>query len=411
MRRLALATALTTTLCHPVAADGLLTEEAVLLREQQFDQRLDIDFPNSEARFAAARERQGELTEDQEVRLEDTIIRHADTLRRDAEFRETHDLPPRHGTDGESYGHTKAAECEGATHAEKLAWVALAGDKNWDFSCPDAQEIETAVAVDEDPAGVDAATVRASKAATEPVINGAASPIGGYKLTWESDGQGWTTIDRGYPASGHDGYGNVWDNGKNVSHANGVTTLSLTKCNDGGKQHCGAEITTRGLKDFTHGYVEVEARATDGRGQFPAALWMIGDGQWPNSGEIDVHETVKNGRDNDKAFFSAHWAGCGGKCQVSDPNPATVENMDGWNTYGIRRTPDKIEQIVNGKVTGTITRAQAAAKGGNYSVIFDKPMHLRADIGGDNRPGQWATHDSGQIDPGHVQIRNVKVYE
>lgn len=255
------------------------------------------------------------------------------------------------------------------------------------------------------------AGTESASAGLDTAVRGSAAPIGNYSLTWQSDGTGWSKKEAWHGPGGHAGYGDVWDEqGPNVSEGNGETTLSVTECNAGGKQWCGSEITTRGIKDdFVHGYVEIEAKIPDGKSLFPAPGWLLGNGKWPATGEIDFAELVNNTRDDGKVYFSTHWAGCGGKCQISDPHPPIVATKSSeWHTYGVERTHDYVRQYVDGQLTGEITREQAAAKGDGYSVIFDTPMHLRADIGSG---GAWAEAPGGARDPGQLQIRNVKVFE
>jgi beta-glucanase (GH16 family) len=62
----------------------------------------------------------------------------------------------------------------------------------------------------------------------------------------------------------------------------------------GGQDYASAKLFTKGLAQWTYGFVEVRARLACGRGLWPA-IWMLGSDDaagWPALGEIDIMEHV-----------------------------------------------------------------------------------------------------------------------
>jgi beta-glucanase (GH16 family) len=64
-----------------------------------------------------------------------------------------------------------------------------------------------------------------------------------------------------------------------------------------GSDFTSARLVTRGKGEWSQGRFEIRARMPGGRGTWPAiwmlpAVWDLGDGKWPDNGEIDIVEQV-----------------------------------------------------------------------------------------------------------------------
>src|SRR6267142_1417143 len=190
--------------------------------------------------------------------------------------------------------------------------------------------------------------------------------------------------------------------------ASGVLSLKTLFLNHpNGAAICGVELTTRNsFATFVHGSI-------DGRFQIPGnaqawpAFWLLGNGQWPASGEIDIFEFVNNGSQNGIPFFSLHWAAStagpdartwADTASWKYQSPAPLPNSTtGWHIRHVERTSEYIKVWIDGTLWSQVLRSDLAPIGGNFDVIFNEPMHIRVTISsGANAVGNWA------YDPNHA---------
>jgi beta-glucanase (GH16 family) len=148
-----------------------------------------------------------------------------------------------------------------------------------------------------------------------------------------------------------------------------------------GEKYTSTRITTAGKKEFKYGYIEARAKLPVGYGIWPA-FWMLGSniGQagWPLAGEIDILEYI--GREPDVAYTTLHFKerhggnALGHKTQMPD-----IE--DGFHTYAVNWTKDKIEFIVDDVVFFSYAPENKTVE--NWP--FDQPFFilLNTAVGGD----------------------------
>lgn len=129
-------------------------------------------------------------------------------------------------------------------------------------------------------------------------------------------------------------------------------------------------MDTRGKFAFTYGTVAARMRLPAGAGFWPA-FWVLGDGPWPATGEIDVMENV-----GDPAWVSAamHGPGYSGDTPIvrRAPFPAG-EDATGWHVYSADWAPDTITFRVDGRAVYAVARA-AVERYGPWA--FDNPKYL-----------------------------------
>lgn len=324
----------------------------------------------------------------------DFTSRWEDMKKRFAEFRGS-DLP-------EVDGGTEPEECTGATGAEKVAFktaaVTLGGlstgeAEDLDFSCDTGGEEAQATAG------------AAERRVGEELVARSGGIAGENGASWTDNGvKSFNTQEPWATGQCDLGYGEACMDPSNVKEAGDFIVLEGEQCEGQEKPYCGAEITTRGIKDIVNGTVEVKAIVDSAEGSFHAPGWLMGNGTgaegWPKTGEIDFAEGV--GTDG-KMYLTVHW-GDGQHYQISKPGAQV--NMEELNTYAVRKGPDEIVQIVNGEETAKITRAEVEAKGPGGSVLFDDPMHFRADKAAG---GGWALPNGGEMASGAVRIQKGSV--
>jgi len=129
----------------------------------------------------------------------------------------------------------------------------------------------------------------------------------GWKLVWsdEFDHDGLPDPAKwAYDAGvGHDGWGNhelefyTQARPENARVEQGHLVIEARREPWQGRAYTSARLVTKGKADWTHGRFEIRARLPLGRGTWPAiwmlpTVWNLGNGGWPDNGEIDIMEHV-----------------------------------------------------------------------------------------------------------------------
>jgi beta-glucanase (GH16 family) len=113
-------------------------------------------------------------------------------------------------------------------------------------------------------------------------------------------------------------------------------------------------INTRQKMEFTYGTASARMKMAGGAGLWPA-FWALGNGKWPDCGEIDMMETV-----GDPTWFSnaLHGPGYFGNTPLAYRYhfPQGID-VTQWHVYTVDWTADSLIFKVDGIVTYTVTRA------------------------------------------------------
>lgn len=129
-------------------------------------------------------------------------------------------------------------------------------------------------------------------------------------------------------------------------------------------------VNTRGNFDFTYGRAEARIRMPDNVGAWPA-FWLLGNGDWPYTGEIDIMEYV-----GDKSWTAVaiHGPGYSGDTPLVERRyfPEGQDVTD-WHVYGVEWTKDEIAFDVDGDVFYTVSRAEIERYG---EWRFDTPKFV-----------------------------------
>lgn len=137
-------------------------------------------------------------------------------------------------------------------------------------------------------------------------------------------------------------------------------------------------IDSRGKAEVTYGTAAARIKMTPGPGLWPA-WWMLGNGRWPESGEIDIMEYVG---EKDWAGAAVHGPGYSGETPfVNKLYFAGNNDVTNWHIYAVDWTPDSLVFKYDDAVMFRVTRAMAEHYG---KWVFDnsKFMILNFALGG-----------------------------
>jgi beta-glucanase (GH16 family) len=129
-------------------------------------------------------------------------------------------------------------------------------------------------------------------------------------------------------------------------------------------------INTRGNFDFTYGRAEARIRMPDLEGIWPA-FWMLGNGRWPDTGEIDIMEYVG---EPDWVGVALHGPGYSGETPIVNKYFFPEgEDVTSWHVYAVEWTADSIEFLVDDRLIYRVTRPMVEIYG---EWRFDTPKYL-----------------------------------
>ena len=134
-------------------------------------------------------------------------------------------------------------------------------------------------------------------------------------------------------------------------------------------------IDTRSKVSFTYGSAAARIRLTAGDGLWPA-FWALGDGRWPDTGEIDIMENV-----GDRTWTSValHGPGYFGDTPLVKRAPVDITT---WHVYSVDWTTDTLDFKIDSRSIYRVTR-EMVEKHGKWA--FDNPKHVIVNfaLGGD----------------------------
>lgn len=207
-------------------------------------------------------------------------------------------------------------------------------------------------------------------------FNGAAgAPVDGSKWKFDIGGGGWGNNELEYYTNStrnvyQDGQGHLAITARKENPAN-------YQCHYGTCQYTSGRILTADKFSQAYGRFEASIKIPKGQGIWPA-FWMLGGGNWPNTGEIDIMENV--GKTPNTVYGTVHGPGYSGGSGVGGNRTIGTPLGDAFHNYRIDWSPNLIVWYLDGSEYFRVTPADI--RGNQW--VFDHPffMILNVAVGG-----------------------------
>lgn len=129
-------------------------------------------------------------------------------------------------------------------------------------------------------------------------------------------------------------------------------------------------IDTRDKFGFTYGTAAARLKMAPGAGLWPA-FWVLGAGQWPDVGEMDIMENVG---DPSWTNVALHGPGYSGDTPLAKRRPFPAgRDATAWHVYSMTWTPDSVAFSVDDDEFYRVTKADVEVHG---RWAYDSPKHL-----------------------------------
>ncbi|MFV9457187.1 glycoside hydrolase family 16 protein [Rhodococcus sp. NM-2] len=220
---------------------------------------------------------------------------------------------------------------------------------------------------------------------------------------WAPPNPQWWSYDTG---------GGGWGNGESQTYTSapsnvrldGAGHLVIEARNDGG-EYTSARVTTQGRTSLLYGRAEARAKLPRGSGMHPA-FWLLGTDLgvvgWPDSGEIDVVETIGGADQLYSSVIGPRTSG--GDWQAGPTTDVANTFVDDFHTYWVEKAPGRVTFGVDGQITGAVT---AAGLPPDERWVFDKPFFLLLNVA---VGGEWpGPPDSSTPFPAAMVVDWVRV--
>lgn len=203
--------------------------------------------------------------------------------------------------------------------------------------------------------------------------------------------------------TGSRGWGNeelqYYTSGTNNVAKDGQGNLVITaRKGSGGHNDCwygtcqftSGRIHTANKFTQQYGHIEARIQVPNGSGLWPA-FWMLGGGNWPTDGEIDIMEVV--GRDPNRLYGTLHGPGYFGGNAFGGTLVAGSPWYQAFHTFAVDWSADQIVWTVDGQEYFRATPSSLKAAKGNVNWVYDHPFFiiLNLAVGGNFGQGDPAS--------------------
>ena len=144
-------------------------------------------------------------------------------------------------------------------------------------------------------------------------------------------------------------------------------------CWNGTCQFTSGRIQTAGKFTQQYGHIEARIQVPNGSGLWPA-FWMLGGGNWPTDGEIDIMEVV--GRDPNRLFGTLHGPGYSGGNGYGANIVAGSPWYQAFHNFAIDWSANQIVWTVDGQEYFRATPASLQAAKGNVTWVYNHAFFI-----------------------------------
>ncbi|WP_432994543.1 ricin-type beta-trefoil lectin domain protein [Dactylosporangium sp. CA-233914] len=210
-------------------------------------------------------------------------------------------------------------------------------------------------------------------------FNGASGQgVDSSKWNFDTGGGGFGNSELEYYNSGTS---NVYQDGQGHLVIEARRESGGHSCWYGTCQWTSGRIQTAGKFTQQYGHIEARIQVPKGNGLWPA-FWMLGGGNWPGDGEIDIMENV--GRDPNTVYGTIHGPGYSGGNAVGGTRNIGQALGNAYHTFAVDWSPNLIIWTIDGS---EYFRATPASVRGN-AWVYDHPFFIILNLAvGGNFPG------------------------
>ena len=132
-----------------------------------------------------------------------------------------------------------------------------------------------------------------------------------------------------------------------------------------------ARLHTKGKVEFTYGRISARIKLPDSAAGLWPAFWALGNGTWPDTGEIDIMEYVG---EKDWIGVALHGPGYSGETPLVNKFFFDSEtDATHWHVYAVDWTKDGIQFKVDDRIIYRVSRTMVEHYG---KWAFDSPEHV-----------------------------------
>lgn len=204
---------------------------------------------------------------------------------------------------------------------------------------------------------------------------------------------------------------NYTDRPENAAVSDGILAIVAREeasTDDAGRTAAYTSARIVSLDSFLHGRFEARIKAPSGAGLW-TAFWLLGiyddATTWPNVGEIDVVELVREG-DTLHSTVWGNWVDSDQDWNIKIETPAEGSWADEWHVYAADWSEDEVVFLVDGEETGRISRGDLE-DGWEWALSRPVNIVLNLAVGGD-WPGP--PHEDTPF-PVALEVDWVRVYD